>query len=506
MTTPTLKLMTAAGYSASRGPDGILTVHAVPIFVACERGDMVFDAEWIDAAVLKAKAAEADGYLPPLHVRHHDKKGDSPDVRAAGFFRILGTQTISFKGERRLAVMADLVITDPLVQAEVLGKRLPYRSVEIFNVEKPALDSLALLDHEAPFLELPMLMVRSLTDQAGRTEVTPGSLVASATFRHDWALQGSSGDGSLAASFKRGNHAHLLFREAPMDDEDKKPKPDAAERPADTDAVKGESEQNANADPFGKKPGEEGEEGEDGEAELETTGSVPGVETIIAAIQSGSISVADLAAVMAAIQKIQTGGAGAGESPEDLSNPASAPTPGSPHEAMQNDHGEPMTKPATTTTMKSEPSQMTEAMAALKGENAVLAGRLAALEADKARTAAVAVAMQKLEGRPLGADLEGQLVAFHAEHGEKAFLSYVAAMEKAVGVLPTKSSLNESQVGKVSAVAMKYQAEGVEAIDRAAKFSAEWKLLHSTGHTRISEEGYVATNMAKLAMAAAGKA
>lgn len=154
------------GYSATRDAQGILTIHRVPIFVECSRDEHQFDASWISQAVNRANRAAAEGYFPPLHIRHHEA---GQEVRPAGYFKIVGTSPIQFKGAMRVAVLADLVVTDPAVQDEVLAKRLPYRSVEIFDADEPNLDSLALLDHEAPYLELPMLMV-SQVDQSARGE------------------------------------------------------------------------------------------------------------------------------------------------------------------------------------------------------------------------------------------------------------------------------------------------------------------------------------------------
>ena len=63
---------TAMWYDASRDADGTLTVHRVPIFCACERGDVQFDDAWISQAVNKAKQHEREGYMAPLHIRHHE--------------------------------------------------------------------------------------------------------------------------------------------------------------------------------------------------------------------------------------------------------------------------------------------------------------------------------------------------------------------------------------------------------------------------------------------------
>lgn len=155
-------------YRATRQADGALVVHDVPVFAECERGKFKADAEWIGDAVAYAKRAEVEGYFIPLHVNHHDFKGreNPPEVLAAGFVRITRAGPITLQGRDRVAVYADLVVTNPEVQAWVLQHRLPYRSVEVLNPSEARISSVALLDHEAPFLELPMLAVGDVAPSA----------------------------------------------------------------------------------------------------------------------------------------------------------------------------------------------------------------------------------------------------------------------------------------------------------------------------------------------------
>ena len=142
---------------------------------------------------------------------------------------------------------------------------------------------------------------------------------------------------------------------------------------------------------------------------------------------------------------------------------------------------------------------------------AAMQGRIDAMEArDKARDAAdkrtkdVAEAMARLAGLPLGADLEGKLVAFHTKAGGNAelFGAYVDSMEQNTAPLPGgdgKAAAFVSQLGKVSEACMAYQKDGTDAVDKAANFSRQWKELHDTGHTRMAEEDFIANNMARAA-------
>jgi hypothetical protein len=471
----------AMGYRATRSSDGTLTIHDVPIFVTCKRGEKDFDTDWIHAAVDKAKQSEREGYMPPLHIRHHEPETAATNaVRAAGYFHITGTQTITFKGRQRLAVMADLIITDPKVQEEVLAKRLPYRSVEIFDVNEPAIDGLALLDHEAPFLELPMLMVSEVGRDASRG-VTHG------TFRASWLVDAQLQDSPVVACFRRGDHAYMLFREEPMADKTKtkakaKPEPKTETRSDDKDTVTvfadDDGEKKDDKKPFEKGEGGGDDKGGDGEEEGGNGYGDEQIAAIVQAIQSGAISVRDQQTIMAALQGQQ--------------------------QQMQPQQQQPMGAPAPVPgqqVMKKETDDVGERFAALKGENDGLKARLDEVEALQRRKDQVAEAMKRLEDRPLGADLETKLVAFHKEHGAKAFATYVDHLAQAVGVLPGDNGKGEAfkgQSANVPEVAMRYQDAGTDAAEKAATFCREWTELRERGLTRQSEERYVEINMARL--------
>lgn len=455
-----------AGYKASQGNDGTLIVHNVPIFVECQRGEHDFSREWINAAVAKAKQGEAEGYLPPLHVRHHQSGNVDDGVRPAGYFRILGTGMLTFKGKPSMAVFADLHITDPSVKQEVLSKRLPYRSVEIFDVDSPALDSLALLDHEAPYLELPMLMVADIAES--NAPVTASSGVASATFHNPWLQRRTNSTQPVVACFRRGSSAILLIEDdINMNKKNAKPAQFAAdEQPEDkkkqdmaydTQAPKQEDQMEAVKETAG----------EDTEKMAE---AMIDVAAICDAIRAGKMSPEDLAAIQAAMSE-----ASDGEAEEEA--------PAAPMgESMQ-------------------AGKLGAQMARLAGENAALRARLDEREAAERRRDDVTLAMVKLEGRPLGSDLQERLALFHKNYGPEAFAEYVNSMADAFGDLDgldTYGAQNFSQSKDyIPAVAMKWQKEGPDAVERAARFAREWKDLNNRGLTRQSEERYIELNMSR---------
>lgn len=146
---------------------------------------------------------------------------------------------------------------------------------------------------------------------------------------------------------------------------------------------------------------------------------------------------------------------------------------------------------------------MTAEFAALKGQHEAVMADVETMKADTKREGDVAAALKRLEGRPLGADLEERLVAFHKDH-PKAFDAYVEGMAKSTGILPGDNGQGDrfaGQSAQVPAVAMKYQDKGAEAVEKAAHFSSIWKELHGAGMTRMDEERYVEINMGKAAAA-----
>lgn len=466
-------------YQQSRNAMGHLVIHRVPIFVECERGETNYDAEWLSKAVKHAKVAELEGYFPPLHIRHH---GDG-EVRAAGFFKITGTGPLTFKGSTCTAVFADLVITAPWVEDDVLQARLPYRSVEIFNVDAPAFDSLALLDHEPPYLEMPMLMVAQQAPGTGVDDSgpahpgqTPGMLVpvANATFANPWLDETRKHDSMVVACFQRGSSAHFLFQ-----DENE---PMAAKKLPNSKPAAGTQF----ADDGDKKDGppkkDEGESKKDGE-EMEGDGSLD-VGAVCKAISDGSITVADMEEIKAAIIA-QQGAVG-----EEAEEPAAAPAP-TPGEAM------------------SKTPQDAAKFASMQGEIDALKALNKDRDATDSRKDAVADALQRLEGRPLGSDIKDKLTAFHKDHGPEAFDAYVETLAKTFGKLTDKdvAAMKFSGQGdSTPEAAMAYSEQGTDAVAKATKFAAEHDELAKRGHTRKSQAAYVESNMCRNGFKAPRKA
>lgn len=466
------------GYSARRElRDGrpTLIVEDVPIFCACERGELKFDEAWVAAAVANAKRLEREqGYFPPLHVRHHKPGRDADEVRGVGYFRVKGTRSMLLNGKMRLAVVADLVVTDEWGQAEILALRYPYRSVEIFDVEAPpSLDGLALLSDEAPFLQFPMLAVREVREAEASSGTVPGfDPVANATFCRGDFFDASALDSTVVACFRRGSTARLLFRGGTMEDQEK---PDGEETEGEVIAS-GASENFQDGE--GDDENDENAQGEEGELD---------VDSVVKAIESGSISVEQMKRILAAIQAQESGDDGGDvESPADQA-PAPAVSPG----AVE--------------VMEKLPKEAAALFASMQSTIGTLSGKVKALEvkdgtrdASEERDRDVRLALKRLAGRPLGANPEAELVAFHAEHGAGSFKAYVDSLAKHLGVPPTDDAGGRVPDSKTPKEALAFQAEGVDAVDQAAAFAVEYDQLRGAGAPmRMSRERYVNINMSK---------
>lgn len=455
--------MTHATHSANgfrvTKTDGKTIFHHVPIFAECSRGDLVFGADWISGAVASAKQQERDGYLPPLHTRHHEPATEQTNsVQSVGVFRITDASPLTFKGTRITAIFADLIVTDEYMAEEIGRMKYPYRSVEIFDPEgTPKINGLALLDHEAPYLELPMLFAGEIDDKRNNVEATLHGVASatSSTFSLNYAENPIN---PMLGCARRGKQAALLFKftEESMSTKTTNTKPAKSTNFAD--------------DVEDKKENMEGEEGAEG-----TEGGLD-VAAVCTAIESGDISVADMDAIIAAIQSQSVEPEVEAEEVEDEAAPA--PAPGA--EIMKGG------------------SASAKNFARLSAENDVLTARLDARDADDTRRDAVSAAMKRLEGKPLGSDLEGRLVKFHKTAGGNVelFKEYVDTMASMAGALPVNDD-GENFAGqpKTPKSAMAYQALGGEAVEKAVAFAREYGQIPGM---RASEDSYVRTNMKHL--------
>lgn len=157
-------LRVGGNYVAEDNGDGTFNILDVPVFAEIPAGvkrnaDPV-GREWQEAAVLKNKAREADGHLPPVHIYHTDEKAVKPIY--AGKMRLRDVRKISYEGNHIWATFADILGVPAEVFQKIKRGFLPYRSVEIHNWDKPEIDSLALMDTDVPFFRMPMLSIKTI--------------------------------------------------------------------------------------------------------------------------------------------------------------------------------------------------------------------------------------------------------------------------------------------------------------------------------------------------------
>jgi len=197
-------------YRASKAQDGTYTIFDVPIFAAHveERADgreIDFGSDWLHGALDTARRRQAEGYMAPLHVRHH---GDG-EVEAAGKFRMHRVGKITHDGQEVDALFADLVGVRPEIFQRIMRGELSYRSVEILDVNRQEVDSLALLDDEVPFFRFPLLRVA--VDREPSAAVGGDALIT-------LAMSASGGPARYytASGAGRGTAALFRFKEQTM--------------------------------------------------------------------------------------------------------------------------------------------------------------------------------------------------------------------------------------------------------------------------------------------------
>ncbi len=157
-------------FRAVQNANGSWNVFDVPLFCAhqVEMGDetLEIDKAWMTAAVQKAdRRYREDYYLPPMHVNHH---GTGREVRAAGFYRLKTVRKVPYEGKLVWTVFGDLIHVPENEYEEIRGGRLPYRSVEIFDLKAEEIDSLALMADEVPFFRLPLTTIGEEVTFQGR--------------------------------------------------------------------------------------------------------------------------------------------------------------------------------------------------------------------------------------------------------------------------------------------------------------------------------------------------
>jgi hypothetical protein len=186
-------------YPAVRLPDGTHEIHELDVFAECSRlnphtGEVdVFDIEWLRAAARQATARQAEGYLAPAHLGHHDPlREDEPPL--AGFLRDLRVDPPDEhdnSGDAVAVLRATVTGIPDDVFARIRDTRLPYRSVEIHSPDEPEINSLALLETTVPFFKFPLTRVSE--QDANASEPTDANAAAGANANANSGVAGVAG-------------------------------------------------------------------------------------------------------------------------------------------------------------------------------------------------------------------------------------------------------------------------------------------------------------------------
>lgn len=157
------------GYRAEQAADGTWTIYDVPVFAAHKREGMPrVTRVWLERAVAKAQADKASGYLAPLHVGHHNT---GQPVSAAGKFLLTRVADFAFAGGApRPTAFADFVGVSQGTYDEIKAGKLPYRSIEAADLRVAEINSIALLDHDAPYFKFPLLSIGSEAAQPAQAQ------------------------------------------------------------------------------------------------------------------------------------------------------------------------------------------------------------------------------------------------------------------------------------------------------------------------------------------------
>lgn len=168
----TLELLTAPlprTYDAVLEPDGVkVRVQGVPVFAVTreEDGRDERDEAWLNQALAIYRARATGGYMPPMHFKHHGSTGTTTEP--AGHFELSAICEGEVNpGDVRPVLLGDLVFKDRPTY-ERWKRNFQHRSVEISPDYPNEINSLALLDDEAPYFRFPIPKVREMFSARGR--------------------------------------------------------------------------------------------------------------------------------------------------------------------------------------------------------------------------------------------------------------------------------------------------------------------------------------------------
>lgn len=170
-------------YNAVHAPDGTVRVPGVPIFGENVRvspqGDLsIFGPRWLRGAIQKDTLRRSEGYYAPLHFGHHE-----PGIvrEPAGHIELESVGLRWYCGEPTWVLFGSMVFKDTR-RFQKAREQYPYRSVEISHEMPDEVNSLALLDTEAPYFRFPNLTFSAASTTGGTTHLHWRHKLLMATF------------------------------------------------------------------------------------------------------------------------------------------------------------------------------------------------------------------------------------------------------------------------------------------------------------------------------------
>ena len=209
-------------FTGEKNKDGTFNIRNVPIFAdhKVPGTKQHVGSKWLNAAVKKNQQRFAeDGFKAPLHIQHHGK-GSKPEP--AGFFMPTGVKAARFEGKDRDVIFADLLEIPKDKFEQIRKGLLPFRSVEILDLDSPEISSLALLDTEVPFFRFKPLKVNTVK-KANRLVASAQPAIAYRLSRTGRALLFNFGAYTMADEIKKSDevlaeHDDENVEETPTDD------------------------------------------------------------------------------------------------------------------------------------------------------------------------------------------------------------------------------------------------------------------------------------------------
>lgn len=478
-------MIEGGNYRTTRNEDGTITIHDVPVFCRCKRGDDDFDRDWLDRALKKAKQAERDGHLPPLEIGHRRKGHPTPPN--VGAFRMKSIKSMQFKGRSEPAIMTDWIITDEYAFEQIKRKRLLYRSVDLYH-KTAEIISCALLT-EPPYLELPMVTVRDDANSADAAK--PWEPTISEDTEVGEPVLAFQRRGELTRAFMRGPDMPTRTLSSSSYDRDAsawtfKFSDDTEEAGTGTFAEfqmvrsqfeKGEDEEERKPEDKTKMeddapPAEKPEETPEEELAVEDSATAK----CIASIEAGDIGIDDFAAIMAAIEAKK-----AAIAPEEPAVDPSLESGNNPIDQLS----------------KETDVDTAKTFAKMQAEIDANKGKLAAREQDDAVRAAVDATAEKLGDRQ-GFD-RGAAEKFAKSHGLDAYKDYAEHLEKSLPPAATddwERDVAQSFAGSEPEEVTKFQKDGPDKYEKAKAFAREHAELSKLPGYKLSLEDHLKTSFA----------